>query len=147
MYVPSTTVNGVKFYMASPITRKLGYSDASTYLKKYVDPRNRILLKAANFGVSGPNAWAVDVNGLQTLIKYAKQNKETANILFQNIFEENKPRTLEQCIVEEPEVVIELCKKIQKIKEENNRILIMSKNILNLLNETDQLLNRSKSFA
>ena len=115
MYVPSTTVNGVKFYMASPITRKLGYGDTSTYLKKYVDPRNRILLKATDFGVSGPTAWAVDVNGLQTLIKYAKQNKETANILFQNIFEENKPRTLEQCIVEEPEVVIELLKKIQKI--------------------------------
>jgi hypothetical protein len=147
MYVPSTTVNGVKFYMASPITRKLGYGDTSTCLKRYVNPNNRVLLKATDFGVSGPTAWAVDINGLKTLIQFAKQNKETANILFQNIFEENKPRTLEQCIVEEPEVVIELCKKIQKIKEENNRILIMAKSISNLLNETDQLLNRSKSFA
>ena len=123
------------------------FYNSFTYLKKYVDPRNRILLKATDFGVSGPTAWAVNVDGLRTLIKYAKRNKETANILFQNIFEENKPRTLEQCIVEEPEVIIELCKKIQKIKEENNRILIMAKNISNLLNETDQLLNRSKSFA
>ena len=139
MYVPQVKINGTKFYMASPITRQLGFSDASTYLKKYVAPHNRVLLKASDFGVSGPKAWAINVDGLSSLIQNCKNTKQ-GYATFQNIFDENKPRTVEQCIVDDPDKIIELCKMIKRIKESNERIEVMSKSISNLLKEVDSIL-------
>jgi hypothetical protein len=140
--VPFKIINGWKVYLASPITRRLLFGDTSTYLKKFVNPSNRVLLKASDFGVSGPKAWAVDINGIQQLMENSKASPNVIASMKRELFGTEKPQNLEEAIVSRPELVIELATKIKKIKEENERLQILSHNMDILMKDCDSILHK-----
>ena len=144
MNVPSIMVNGSKMYLATPIARKLGYSDASTYLKKYVSDCNRKLIKCSEMNIQGPKAWVVNYKGIEQLIDHSHVSIQEKSKI-KRMFMDSKFQTIEQAIVSRPEVIIELAKKIQTIKDDNYRLNVINNDINNLLRECDELLKQVKS--